>query len=344
MTTTISNPPFNMKWNIPMMAGIQPRFQMTNLPPKGNANYAFILTALNVSDRCLFILPNSVLSTNDANECEIKKYLVEHNFVDAVVICPNRMFESTDIGTCILVLDKHKKSTTVEMVDLRNKYTVESREQNGQFGGNTHKNRTYKKECYTLSDTVINDVLKCISERKTIGGYAKSVSIQDIQKNDYMLIPGRYIDFTYEDSPRRSYEEIVTDINHIVQQKNLCKLTINETVARNLGFDLDLYKNDCESGELQRIIQKLAGCKLLKSNYFTATKNKCEIKFENGSKNEISSVLIMIMNTWKQHIYFLNQEENRYLAELRDNLIGDLTSGKIDVNCGAKMEGESKNA
>lgn len=135
---------------------------------------------------------------------------------------------------------------------------------------------------------------------------------------------------------------IENDTEKFVQQKNLCKLTINETVARNLGFDLDLYKNDCESGELQRIIQKLAGCKLLKSNYFTATKNKCEIKFENGSKNEISSVLIMIMNTWKQHIYFLNQEENRYLAELRDNLIGDLTSWKIDVNCGAKMDGKEK--
>lgn len=332
MITTISNPPFNMKWDIPMMASIQPRFQMTNLPPKGNANYAFILTALNVSDRCLFILPNNILNTNDANEREIKKYLVEHNFVDAVVLCPNRMFESTDIGTCILVLDKHKKTTTVEMVDLRNKYTVEQREQKGQFGGTTHENRTYKKEIHTLADSVINEVLESISERKTIDGYAKPVRIQEIQKNDYLLIPSRYIDFTHEDSTRRSYEEIVTDINHIVQQKNLCKLTINETVARNLGFDLDLYKNDCDSDELQHIIQKTAGCKLLKNNYFTATKNKCEIKFENGSKDELSSILIMIMNMWKQHIYFLNQEENRYLAELRDNLIADLMTGKIDVN------------
>lgn len=39
----------------------------------------------------------------------------------------------------------------------------------------------------------------------------------------------------------------------------------------------------------------------------------------------------MIMQTWKQHIYYLNQQENRYLAELRDALIPDLMSGKIDV-------------
>lgn len=332
MITTISNPPFNMKWDIPMMASIQPRFQMTNLPPKGNANYAFILTALNISDRCLFILPNNILNTNDANEREIKKYLVEHNFVDAVVICPPKMFESTDIGTCILVLDKHKKTATVEMVDLRHKYTVESREQKGQFGGDAHEKRVYTKEKYILSDSVIDDVSDCISERKNIAGYAKSVSMQEIRKNDYILNPSRYIDFVSEDAPRRNYSEIVNDINTVIRQKNMCKLTINETIARSLGFDLDLYKNDEYAEELQRLVQKIAGCKIVKSNYFSATKNKCEIKFENGSKEELSSILIMIMNQWKQHIYFLNQEENKYLAELRDSLIEDLMSGKLEVD------------
>lgn len=32
------------------------------------------------------------------------------------------------------------------------------------------------------------------------------------------------------------------------------------------------------------------------------------------------------------HIYYLNQEENRYLAELRDALLPDLMSGKIELN------------
>lgn len=173
-----------------------------------------------------------------------------------------------------------------------------------------------------------------ISERrKPNGNIPKSANIKGyVNKNDYILNPSRYIDFVSEDAPRRNYSEIVNDINTVIRQKNMCKLTINETIARSLGFDIDLYKNDCDSDELQHIIQKTAGCKLLKNNYFTVTKNKCEIKFENGSKDELSSILIMIMSQWKQHIYFLNQEENRFLAELRDNLIEDLMSGRIDVN------------
>ena len=35
---------------------------------------------------------------------------------------------------------------------------------------------------------------------------------------------------------------------------------------------------------------------------------------------------------WKQHIYYLNIEENRYLVELRDALLPELMSGKIDLS------------
>ena len=37
------------------------------------------------------------------------------------------------------------------------------------------------------------------------------------------------------------------------------------------------------------------------------------------------------LQMWKQHIMYLNNEENRYLVELRDALLPDLMSGKIDL-------------
>lgn len=79
------------------------------------------------------------------------------------------------------------------------------------------------------------------------------------------------------------------------------------------------------------LLKQLGAEPLAKQNYFTASKNKNEIKFENGSKDILSSVLMMILNTWKQHIYYLNNEENHYLAELRDALLPDLMSGKIEL-------------
>ena len=92
-----------------------------------------------------------------------------------------------------------------------------------------------------------------------------------------------------------------------------------------------MYKNDQQDTGLNEMLVKLGAPQLEKDNYFSTSKNKNEIRFENNSKDILSSILVMTMQTWKQHIYYLNQQENRYLAELRDALIPDLMSGKIDV-------------
>lgn len=332
MISTISNPPYNMKWEHPLFAQMQDRFMCTAIPPKNNANLAFVLTALNESDRCIFILPNAVLTPKNKDEKEIMKYIVESNFLESIILCPDKMFESTNIPVCILVLDKYKNNSSIEMINMENKYEIEIREQNGQFGGNSHTNRTYKKEIKVFSDEIIDDALSCISERKNISKYCKCISIKEIQDNNYNLNPKRYIDFTEEKIIRREYKDIVNDLNRIIKEKNKCKLTINETIAKSLGFDIDLYRKDhLQDKEFNLMINKIAGQKIEKHDYFRATKNKNEIKFENNDKEEISSIFMMIFNTWKQHIYYLNIEENRYLAELRDALLPDLMSGKIEL-------------
>ena len=69
------------------------------------------------------------------------------------------MFEATDISTCILVLNKNKKHKgEICFIDSRKNYIVEEREQNGQFGGASHTNRTYKKSYNVLSDDNIQKI------------------------------------------------------------------------------------------------------------------------------------------------------------------------------------------
>lgn len=326
----ISNPPFNMKWIAPPFAQLQTRFSRCELPPESNANYAFILTALDMAERACFILPQSVLDSNDMREKVIRQYLIENNLIESVISCPDKMFESTAISTCIVTFDRAKKTSYIEMVDMRQKYTVENREQNGQFGGKAHTNRTYIKNLKSFSEEQIEDALLCIQERKNIAGYCKPVTIEDVKNSNYRLTPARYIDFIEEQNLHRQYADIISDINRIIKEKNTCKLTINETIAKSLGFDLELYKSAAET-EIDGLIEKITGQKIEKEDYFTATRNKNEIKFENKSKDSISSIFMMIFNMWKQHIFYLNQEENRYLAELRDALLPDLMSGKIEI-------------
>ena len=330
----ISNPPYNMKWNLPPFAQLQTRFHNCELPPESNANYAFILSALSmIDDKAVFLLPCSVLLTKNNQEKNIRKYLVEKNLIEAVITCPDNMFESTSIDTCIIVFNMHKDTAHISFVDMRKTYEIELREQNGQFGGASHEKRNYKKEFKSFSNEQMQRAIDSISNQSAISGFSKTVSIQTIAENDYNLIPSRYIEFQELEFKHREYANIVADINRITTEKNACKLTINESLAKTLGFDISLYKQDQQQdNELNDLLKQLGATPLIKQNYFTASKNKNEITFENNSKDILSSVLVMILNTWKQHIYYLNNEENRYIAELRDSLLHDLMSGKIKVS------------
>lgn len=328
----ISNPPYNVKWKLPLFAQIQPRFFETELPPESNANYAFVLSALHfASDKAVLILPNAVLSTENRQEKEIRKYLVEKNFVEAIISCPDEMFESTSISVCIVVLSKNKQTSHISFLDMRQTYEVESREQNGQFGGASHENRTYKKDVKVFSDEQIKKAIDSIEQQLSIPDFSKSVTIKTVSENDYSLIPSTYIDFQEKEFKHRKYSEIVADINRVTDEKNACKLTMNETLAKSLGFEVDLYRKDQSDSELNALLKKVGAEPLIKQNYFAVSKNKNEFKFENNSKDTLSSVLFMVLSTWKQHIFYLNQEENRYLAELRDALLPELMSGKIEI-------------
>lgn len=332
-TSLISNPPYNMKWQLPPFAQIQPRFSNCELPPENNANFAFVLTALSmVNEKAVFLLPCSVLSSKAKQEYEIRKYFVEKNLIEAVIICPDNMFESTGVKTCIIVFDKKKDTTKIELIDMSNTCETEEREQRGQYGSKAHTNRVYKKIINIFTDENMQKAISAIDTHAEEKDFSVCVSIEEVREHKYRLEAGVYFEIDINDIPKhREYAEIVADINRITAEKNACKLTINESLAKTLGFDIVLYKADQEESGLNDLLKKLGAEPLIKQNYFTVSKNKNEIKFENNSKEILSSVLIMILNTWKQHIYYLNNEENRYLAELRDALLPELMSGKIDI-------------
>lgn len=328
--STISNPPFNISWDVPPFAELDNRFQY-GVPPAGNANYVFIQHGLHYSKgKAAFILPNSVMTGNGVEQ-DIIKNLVEANQLEAVITCPPKMFESTSIPTCILLFNKNKDHDGVEFVDAKELFTEEVRLQNGQYGGASHTKRTYEKTINTFSDEQIQKILSVITERKDEEGFSKYATLEYIRANEYALTPGRYIEIIINHE-HRPFKDIVNDINRNIDNRNMLKLTINETLAKNLGFDLDLYKeNRFLDDDLNIVIEKLAGEKIKKSDYIRLTKNKNEFTFSNNSKDAISPVLMMMVQNWKLMTYHFNDEENRYLAELRDALLPKLMSGEIEL-------------
>lgn len=204
--------------------------------------------------------------------------------------------------------------------------------------GNAHENRVYKKEVNIFTDEQIQELNKTVRERIEKKDFSKVVTIEDIKNNDYSLFPSKYFEIEFDDlyGVTRSYDDILNDLNRIIKRKNCLKLTINESIAKSIGiYDVAMQMKDSQqiNTEMNKTLKSIK-LEIEKENYITLSKNKNEIRFENNSKEQVSEILMLIMNNWKMMMYHLNNEENRYLVELRDKLLPDLMSGKINLDRG----------
>lgn len=125
----ISNPPFGIEWKNEKSAveaehrrGSAGRFA-TGLPAIGDSQQLFMLNGvakLKDSGRMAIIQNGSPLFKGDAGsgESEIRGYLLENDWLEAIVQIPNDMFYNTGIATYIWIVTKNKSAHRVGKVQL----------------------------------------------------------------------------------------------------------------------------------------------------------------------------------------------------------------------------------
>lgn len=105
-------------------------------------------------------------------------------------------------------------------------------------------------------------------------------------------------------------------------EKSAVKLTINRKMANDLGL-MPLIKLLQESGQTSKELNeqfKGDGLILNDENLVTLTNNKT-FKIEVKKWNELPDIIVMFSQMWKQLMVTCNNEENRYLMELRDIML-----------------------
>lgn len=325
---SISNPPYNISWCPPLPLENDERFPV--IPPKSSANYAFVLNCLSKSDKSVLILPCSVCT--EKTEREIRQYLLENDLIEAVILNPDKMFECTSISTTILVLNKNKQhKNKIIFVDSRENFTTIQRLQNGQFGGNSHTKRTYIKEYKSFSDENISKILNAVKNQVDESMFSQVVENQRCIDNKCSLLPSQYIEFKEEEFTHRNIQEIADNISYIQRMRNSCKLVINETIAKRFGFDIDLFKESKQNSLENQKQMKLIGVNIGSDDYIQFTKNKNEFTFKCNDSEILSDIFSQMLQVWKNQIALLNTMENNYMNELRDAILPDLMSGKLEV-------------
>jgi hypothetical protein len=113
--------------------------------------------------------------------------------------------------------------------------------------------------------------------------------------------------------------------------QNSCKLVINETIAKSLGLDIEQFKESKQHSAETAKQMKALGLDFVLEDYITFTKAKNEFVFKCNDKDIFPDILRQFFVVWKNQIALLNTMQNQYLAELRDALLPDLMSGKIQL-------------
>ena len=179
----VANPPFSLRWDASEVMAEDFRFKNYGLAPKSAADFAFLLHGfhfLSEEGTMAIILPHGVLFRGGAEQ-RIRTKLLKDNNIDTVIGLPSNLFFSTGIPVCILVLKKCKKEDDVLFINASEHYKKEKRQNYLRIGENGEPN-----DIQEIVDTYKNRPEK-------IERYARSVSIEEIEKNDFNLNISRYV-------------------------------------------------------------------------------------------------------------------------------------------------------
>lgn len=212
----VSNPPYSIRWegdSNPVLIN-DPRFSPAGvLAPKSKADLAFtmhMLSWLSTTGTAAIVEFPGVLYRGGAEQ-KIRKYLIDNNYVDAVIQLPPDLFFGTTIATCVIVLKKSKADNAVLFIDASAEFVR---------GGNKNK----------LSEENRERILHAFIDRKDIDHFARLVPNSDIAENEYNIAVSSYVEQNNE-TEEVDIEKLNARIAEIVIRQQKLREAIDEIVA-----------------------------------------------------------------------------------------------------------------
>lgn len=212
----VSNPPYSIKWEgdaNPLLINDERFAPAGVLAPKSKADLAFtmhILSWLAGNGTAAIVEFPGVLYRGGAEQ-KIRKYLIDNNYVDAVIQLPPDLFFGTTIATCIIVLKKSKTDNSVLFINASDEF---------KRVGNKNK----------LTPDNQQNILMALDVREDEEHFAKLVPNEDIATNGYNIAVSSYV---AEEDTREAVDitALNAQIAEIVARQAELRVSIDEIVA-----------------------------------------------------------------------------------------------------------------
>lgn len=214
----LANPPFNISnWGGERLAS-DPRWRYGR-PPVGNANYAWlqhILYHLAPNGTAGVVLANGSLSSNQSGEGTIRQNMVSADKVDCIVAMPGQLFYTTQIPVSLWLLANNKQNG-------KGQEGKALRDRSGQVLFIDARALGYMRT-RTERDLTPEDRARIVQayhtwrgdgegEYEDVPGFCKAATIDDIEKNGWVLTPGRYVGTAAKEEDSEPFGEKMTRLS-----------------------------------------------------------------------------------------------------------------------------------
>lgn len=220
----LANPPFNYKsWGQENLKD-DVRWKY-GIPPAGNANYAWMqhmIHHLAPNGKIGLVLANGALSSQTSGEGEIRKKIVQVDLIEGIVALPAQLFYSVTIPVTLWFITKNKKQKGKTLfIDARKMGHMVDR-----------KHRDFSDEdIQKLADTftAFQD-----GTLEAVKGFCAIASLQEIESQDFILTPGRYVGIEEVEEDEELFEEKMTRLTAELSELFVKSHELEDEVKRNL--------------------------------------------------------------------------------------------------------------
>ena len=212
----VSNPPYSIKWagkSNPILINDSRYSPAGVLAPESKADLAFtmhMVSWLAQNGTAAIVEFPGVLYRSGAEQ-KIRKYLVDNNFVEAVIQLPSDLFFGTSIATCIIVIKKSKIDNNILFINASD-----------EFVRNTNKNK--------LSDDNISNILELLKNRVNIDNKCYLASYDEIKDNDYNISVNSYLKIDNKQE-EVDIKELNKSIEEIVARQTKIRTELDKIIS-----------------------------------------------------------------------------------------------------------------
>jgi type I restriction enzyme M protein len=186
----LMNPPFGSNASYPkaqLMDDV--RWKKYGVPRESPANYAWMSHAIHhlaPKGRAGIVMPRGTLTSTQGGDDTLRKAFLEDDIVECIIDLPGQLFHNTTIPVALWFFNKDKsrwknnREGKVLFIDARKMGSPISRTQI-EFSD---------LEIANIADTFNS---WCDGSYQDVGGFSKSVELEEVSKNAFTLSPGRYV-------------------------------------------------------------------------------------------------------------------------------------------------------